>query len=109
MRLLVGLVAIAGLFAQQKKKAEPPPAVFPLEALRVEGNQKLTPDKILAVAALKIGEPVIRTDFLKRRRKNAGKNAGATNHVFRSENASDPTIARVKIPATIDSETSAVT
>jgi outer membrane protein insertion porin family len=69
MRLLVALVAVAGLFAQQKKKAEPAPAVFPLEALRVEGNQKLTPDKILTVAALKIGEPVIRTDFDQARRR----------------------------------------
>jgi outer membrane protein insertion porin family len=69
MRLLVALVAVGGLFAQQKRKAEPAPAVYPLEALRVEGNQKLTPDKILAVAALKIGEPVIRTDFDQARRR----------------------------------------
>jgi outer membrane protein insertion porin family len=69
MRWFVALVAVAGLFAQQKKKAEPAPAVFPLEALRVEGNQKLTPDKILTVAALKIGEPVIRTDFDQARRR----------------------------------------
>jgi len=63
MRFLAGLVAIGTLFAQQKKHAEPAPAVFPLEALRVEGNKKLTVEKILAVAGLKIGEPVIRTDF----------------------------------------------
>ena len=69
MRLLVGLIAIASLFAQQKKNAAPAPAVFPLEALRVEGNQKLTVDKILAVAALKIGEPVIRTDFDQARKR----------------------------------------
>src|SRR5271169_1018637 len=69
MRLLVGLMAIVGLFAQQKKKAEPAPAVFPLEALRVEGNQKLTVEKILSVAALKIGEPVIRTDFDQARKR----------------------------------------
>lgn len=57
------------LFAQQKKRAEPAPAVFPLEALRVEGNQKLSVEKILAVAALKIGEPVIRTDFDQARKR----------------------------------------
>src|SRR5580658_6076415 len=62
MRFLAGLVTVA-LFAQQKKHAEPAPAVFPLEALHVEGNKKLTVEKILAVAGLKIGEPVIRTDF----------------------------------------------
>jgi outer membrane protein assembly factor BamA len=59
----------AALCAQQKKRAEPPPAVFPLEALRVEGNQKLAVDKILAVAGLKIGEPVIRTDFDQARKR----------------------------------------
>lgn len=63
MKWAVGLVAVAALFAQQKKKPEPPPAVFPLESLRVEGNKKLTVEQILKVAALKVGEPVIRTDF----------------------------------------------
>jgi len=69
MKWFLGLMAVTALFAQQKKKAEPAPAVFPLEALRVEGNQKLTVDKILAVAALKIGEPVIRTDFDQARKR----------------------------------------
>src|SRR5580704_1050093 len=69
MRVLIGLIAIASLFAQQKKSAAAAPAVFPLEALRVEGNQKLTVEKILAVAALKIGEPVIRTDFDQARKR----------------------------------------
>ena len=69
MRWFLGLIAVTALFAQQKKKTEPPPAVFPLEALRVEGNQKLTVEKILAVAALKIGEPVIRTDFDQARKR----------------------------------------
>jgi outer membrane protein assembly factor BamA len=62
-------MVVTALCAQQKKRAEPAPAVFPLEALRVEGNQKLTVDKILAVAALKIGEPVIRTDFDQARKR----------------------------------------
>jgi len=67
--IVVGLIAVATLFAQQKKHAEPAPAVFPLEALHVEGNKKLTVEKILAVAALKIGEPVIRTDFDQARKR----------------------------------------
>jgi outer membrane protein insertion porin family len=67
MRWVVALIAVTTLFAQQKK--QPAPAVFPLEAVHVEGNQKLTVDKILAVAALKIGEPVIRTDFDQARKR----------------------------------------
>jgi outer membrane protein assembly factor BamA len=63
MRWIVGLITVVSVFAQQKKHAEPAPAVFPLEALHVEGNKKLTVEKILTVAGLKIGEPVIRTDF----------------------------------------------
>jgi outer membrane protein insertion porin family len=66
MRLLVGLVAVVAMVAQ-KKTTEP--AVFPLQAVRVEGNQKLSVEKILAVAALKIGEPVIRTDFDQARKR----------------------------------------
>ncbi len=62
----MSVFALAPLFAQQKPVA---PAVFPLETLRVEGNQKLTVDKILDVAALKIGEPVIRTDFDQARKR----------------------------------------
>jgi outer membrane protein assembly factor BamA len=45
------------------------PAVFPLAGLRVEGNSKLSVEKILAVAGLKIGEPVIRTDFDQARKR----------------------------------------
>ncbi len=69
MRCVVLLITVAVLFGQQKKAGEPAAAVFPLEALHVEGNQKLTVDKILAVAGLKIGEPVIRTDFDQARRR----------------------------------------
>jgi outer membrane protein insertion porin family len=67
--LLVAFLLATALFAQQKKRPEPPPAVYPLQSLRVEGNQKLTADKILSVAALKIGEPVIRTDFDQARKR----------------------------------------
>lgn len=63
----VALITVGALVAQQKKT--PAPAVFPLEALRIEGNQKLTVEKILAVAALEIGEPVIRTDFDQARKR----------------------------------------
>jgi outer membrane protein insertion porin family len=69
MKWLLGLMAAMALLAQQKKKLEPPPAVFPLEALRVEGNQKIAGEKIVAMAALKIGEPVIRTDFDQARKR----------------------------------------
>jgi outer membrane protein insertion porin family len=66
MRWVFALIAVTALVAQKK---QPAPAVFPLEAVQVEGNQKLTVDKILAVAALKIGEPVIRTDFDQARKR----------------------------------------
>ena len=59
-------MCLTALVAQKK---QPAPAVFPLEAVHVDGNQKLTADKILAVAALKIGEPVIRTDFDQARKR----------------------------------------
>lgn len=68
MRWFVALLAFTALCAQ-KKRPEPASAVFPLEALRVEGNRKLTAEKILALAALKIGEPVIRTDFDQARKR----------------------------------------
>jgi len=67
MKWFVAVISLAALCAQQKKPVAP--AVFPLEALRVEGNQKLTVEKILGVAALKIGEPVIRTDFDQARKR----------------------------------------
>jgi outer membrane protein assembly factor BamA len=66
MRWVVALVCLTPLIAQKK---QPAPAVFPLEAVHVEGNQKLTVDKILVVAALKIGDPVIRTDFDQARKR----------------------------------------
>jgi hypothetical protein len=65
MNFLAVLIATSALLAQKA----PPPAVFPLESLHVEGNKKLTAETILEVAALKIGEPVIRTDFDQARRR----------------------------------------
>jgi outer membrane protein assembly factor BamA len=65
-RWIVALSAAVALTGQKKPVA---PAVFPLEHLRIEGNQKLTVEKILAVADLKIGEPVIRTDFDQARKR----------------------------------------
>jgi outer membrane protein insertion porin family len=67
MKWSVVLITVGALFAQQKKPVVP--AVFPLEALRIEGNQRLTVEKILAVADLKLGEPVIRTDFDQARKR----------------------------------------
>ena len=66
--LLVTLSATA--FAQQKKKTAPAPqpaptqpTVFPLETLKVEGNRRIPAEKILSVAGLKIGAPVVKADF----------------------------------------------
>jgi outer membrane protein assembly factor BamA len=67
MKWFLALTIAAALFAQQKKPVAP--AVFPLEALRVEGNHRISAEKILDVAALKIGEPVIRTDFDQARKR----------------------------------------
>jgi outer membrane protein assembly factor BamA len=67
MRWAAAVVCAGVLFAQQKKPVAP--AVFPLEALKIEGNHKVSTEKILGVAALNIGEPVIRTDFDQARRK----------------------------------------
>src|SRR5277367_3963780 len=66
MKWFVSLICLTALVAQKKQLA---PAVFPLEAVHVDGNQKLAVDKILAVAELKIGEPVIRTDFDQARKR----------------------------------------
>lgn len=66
MRWVAALMNLGAVLAQQKPVV---PAVFPLQALRVEGNQKLSVEKILVVAGLKIGEPVIRTDFDQARKR----------------------------------------
>jgi outer membrane protein insertion porin family len=41
----------------------PAQPAFPLQALRIEGNQRIAAGKILAVAGLNIGQPVVKTDF----------------------------------------------
>jgi len=57
-------------FAQQKKKPTPAPApepqqqtVFPLETLKVQGNGRISAEKIIAVAGLKLGAAVVKADF----------------------------------------------
>jgi outer membrane protein insertion porin family len=51
------LLLLAGLvFAQAPEK-------YPLEAFRVEGNQKIPADRILNASGLKIGAPVNKSDF----------------------------------------------
>lgn len=39
------------------------PTVFPLESLKIEGNHNYTPEQILAVAGLKLRQPVTKDDF----------------------------------------------
>jgi outer membrane protein insertion porin family len=67
-------VTLASLtLAQQKQRATPSPVpqatatqtptVFPLETLRVEGNRRITTEKIVAVAGLKTGATVVKQDF----------------------------------------------
>lgn len=73
MRLASILVLIfaAAAAGQQKKKTTPTapepttsgPTVFPLESLKVQGNQRISSEKIIEVSGLKIGATVIRGDF----------------------------------------------
>ena len=71
MRWFVALLLVTfvpALPAQQKKRAATPPAsaepvTFPLETLRVQGNRRISAEKILAIAALKIGAPLVKADF----------------------------------------------
>lgn len=68
---LLLVISMPVLPAQQKKRATPatapaPPAepvTFPLEVLRVQGNRRIPTAKILAVAGLKIGAPLVKADF----------------------------------------------
>ena len=48
--------------------AQPAIAVFPLEKLVVEGNQRVSVERIVALTGLKTGEPVLKTDFDRARR-----------------------------------------
>src|SRR5947209_8406933 len=57
-------------FAQQKKRAPAPVAaestkatIFPLETLKVQGNQRIPADRIIQLSGLKIGAPVVKQDF----------------------------------------------
>ncbi len=72
MRLWIAVLLVvcaAGIQAQQKKRAAPPPApaesltTFPLEKLRVQGNRRIAKEKIIALAGMKIGAPVVKEDF----------------------------------------------
>jgi len=65
------LLAGAALAAQtHSRKKTPPPAppaasnaAFPLETLQVTGNHNYTAEQVLAVAGLKLGEPVTKENF----------------------------------------------
>jgi outer membrane protein insertion porin family len=67
MKWYLALITVAALGAPQQKPVAP--AVFPLGSLRIEGNQKVPAEKILTIASLRIGEPVIRTDFDQARKR----------------------------------------
>ena len=64
--ILLMLVSGCG-FAQSrpaaKKKAEPPPARWPIESLAVEGLHTYTREQVLAVAGLKIGQVAGKPEF----------------------------------------------
>jgi outer membrane protein insertion porin family len=68
---LVVLLLCASIAAGQQKKKPPtapppdpaPQTVFLLETLKVQGNQRIAPEKIIAVSGLKIGVPVAKSDF----------------------------------------------
>lgn len=76
IRKLAALFLLCGMcaFAQQKKRAATPspadaPTVFPLEHLKITGNQKIPAERIIAATGLKIGVPVTKDDFDKAREK----------------------------------------
>ncbi len=56
---LAGLLVIAAAVSP----AQPPPAVFPLETLHIQGNGRIPTERILALVGLKIGQPVVKADF----------------------------------------------
>ncbi len=68
--LIVGVPFVA---AQQKKRAPAPaasksadqqlPEPFPLETLTITGNKRIAADKIAGASGLKIGTPVLKSDF----------------------------------------------
>lgn len=70
--LLILMMLAALSFGQQKKRAAsvtPPaaepstPTIFPLETLKVQGNKRVTAEKIIQVSGLKIGSPIVKGDF----------------------------------------------
>ena len=72
LRLLALLLLLAPIqsFAQTPKKSAkkaelktPAPDKWPIQSLAVEGNHNYTKEQILAVAALKIGQPAGKPDF----------------------------------------------
>lgn len=74
MRLLALMLVIGVPFvsAQQKKRAPAPPAKaadqqlpepFPLKTLTITGNKRIAADKIAGASGLKIGAPVLKSDF----------------------------------------------
>jgi outer membrane protein insertion porin family len=72
----MAIVCASLAVGQQKKKSTAPaptaaatPAVYPLAALRIEGNKHFSKEKIIAVTGLKLGEPVLRSDFDHARQK----------------------------------------
>jgi outer membrane protein insertion porin family len=74
--LAIGLVLAASLgHAQQKKRTTPPPpapkqqeqSAYPLETLKIQGNQRISSEKIIAASGLKIGATVEKADFDKAR------------------------------------------
>jgi len=66
---LLAAVMLLPAAAQQKKRPTPPapaaePAqVYPLETLKVQGNPRIPVEKVIAVSGLKIGSPVVKSDF----------------------------------------------
>jgi outer membrane protein insertion porin family len=70
MRLLaLFLMGVSVLSAQQPKKRATPlaeqqlPEPFPLETLTIAGNKRIAADKIAKASGLKIGAPVLKSDF----------------------------------------------
>ena len=72
--LAIGLVLATSLgYAQQKKRAtQPSPApasqqqeqnAYPLETLKIQGNRRISSEKIIAASGLKVGALVVKADF----------------------------------------------
>ncbi|HML18512.1 MAG TPA: POTRA domain-containing protein [Bryobacteraceae bacterium] len=66
MSMTIGMPVVS---AQQQKKRAPGPAgaefpePFPLQNLAIEGNQRIATEKIANVSGLRIGAPVLKSDF----------------------------------------------